>query len=152
MYLISRCLLGDRCKYNGGHNRSEAVLQFAAGHTVIGICPETAGGLQAPREPAEWQGDRCRDRAGKDLTEAFVRGAESELARAEEAARQAGETLEGAILKANSPSCGAGMIYDGTFSGTKVPGDGCFTRLLRAKGVPVCTEKDLTAEGEEQES
>ncbi len=144
MYIISRCLLGSNCKYNGGNNRCEPVIRFAREHSCCSVCPETAGGLKSPRPPAEFQGSRVRDRNGKDVTEAFVKGAQESWEQARSAAEQRGEPIEGAILKANSPSCGCGSIYDGTFSGQKIPGDGCFTRVLKEQGVEhIITEKEL---------
>ena len=145
MFIISRCLLGCHCKYNGGHNRSERVLDFASCHSCLSVCPETRAELPSPRPPAEHQqGERLRilDREGKDLTEDFVRGAELSYRDVLEEAAKRGEVVEGAILKANSPSCGAGMIYDGTFSGTKIPGNGVFAEMLIKAGIPVRTEKD----------
>ncbi|MGI6211658.1 MAG: DUF523 domain-containing protein [Anaerovoracaceae bacterium] len=147
MYLISRCLLGENCKYNGGNNRNEAVIRFAERCSVFGVCPECAAGLPAPREPAEQRDGRVVDRSGRDLTEAFRRGAELSLENAVRASEQAGEPIEGAVLKANSPSCGAGKIYDGTFTGRLTDGDGCFVRLLREKKIPVRTEKEIEENG-----
>jgi uncharacterized protein YbbK (DUF523 family) len=143
MYMISACLLGHNCKYNGGNNRNEAALKFAEEHSYAAVCPETEGGLKAPREPAERQGNRVVSRSGEDWTEYFQQGARRSLKRAEETAEKAGEALEGAILKARSPSCGYGKVYDGSFTGNTKDGDGCFAQLLREKGIPVKTEEDL---------
>lgn len=150
--IVSRCLLGDACKYNGGDNRCEAVIDFLLGKTVFPVCPETAGGLPRPREPAEIQGSRVVDRNGIDRTDAFLKGAEKSLADAEVYAEESGEQVEGAILKANSPSCGAGTIYDGTFSGRKVPGDGIFAGMLRKRGISLRTEKDFSDFSDPQKS
>ena len=143
MYIISGCLLGNHCKYNGGDNRNEAVCRFASKHPHVVVCPETAAALPVPREPAEWKEGRILDRSGQDLTEAFLRGAEISMEKVREAAREMREPLEGAILKARSPSCGVREIYDGSFTGQTVPGDGCFVKMLLEIGVPVCTEEDL---------
>ena len=75
MYIVSACLLGENCKYNGGNNMNEAVMRFLEDKEYIMVCPETAGGLQAPRDPAERIGDRILDKAGRDLTYAFNEGA-----------------------------------------------------------------------------
>ncbi|MDD5922249.1 MAG: DUF523 domain-containing protein [Eubacteriales bacterium] len=144
MMIVSRCLLGDACKYNGGDNRCEAVIDFLSGKTVFPVCPETAGGLPRPREPAEIQGSRVVDRNGVDRTDAFIEGAVKSLSDAEAYAEESGEPVEGAILKANSPSCGVGAVYDGTFSGRKVQGDGIFAGMLRKRGIPLRTEKDFS--------
>ncbi|MBR0373194.1 MAG: DUF523 domain-containing protein [Mogibacterium sp.] len=148
MYIISRCLLGVNCKYNGGNNLTPDVVQFCKEHAYVTVCPESAGGLKSPREPAELlvckDGNlRVTDRGGIDRTEAFVRGAQISLQEALDRAEALGEPVEGAVLKARSPSCGVRQIYDGTFSGTLIPGDGIFTRMLRARGIPVMTEQNL---------
>ncbi len=142
MYIVSGCLLGQNCKYNGGNNRNEAVIDFCQKKKYIIVCPETAGKLPCPRVPAEQQGDRVIDRDGKDVTEAFVKGAELSMGTCMTLADYTGEKLEGAILKAKSPSCGCNEIYDGRFSGKLVAGDGIFTAMLKKKNIPVITEKD----------
>ena len=142
MYIISGCLLGHNCKYNGGNNLCEEVRAFCAENSYVVVCPETAGKLPVPRPPAERIGRRVVDKEGHDLTAAFIAGAEASLRVCDTAARVNGEELEGAILKANSPSCGSGMIYDGTFSGTLTTGDGVFAEALKRRRIPVITEKD----------
>lgn len=142
MYVISRCLLGENCKYNGGNNRNEAVIEFCRTHRCIAICPETAGNLPSPRPPAERVGSRILDREGRDVTEAFETGADLCLKACLAAAEREGEALEGAILKANSPSCGFGQIYDGTFSGTLTEGNGIFAEQIHRCGIDVITEKE----------
>ncbi len=142
MYIISACLLGENCKYNGGNNRCQQVIDFCENHSYITVCPESAGKLPCPRPPAEYVGNRVLDKDGKDVTLEFERGANEEYMRVCKAAEEKGEPLEGAILKAKSPSCGNGKIYDGTFSGNLVDGDGCFVRLLKEKGIPVISEKE----------
>lgn len=142
MYIVSRCLLGANCKYNGGNNDNEAVKDLCEGHRILTVCPETEGGLEAPRPPAEQVGGRVIDSEGKDLTEAFRRGAGICMKKVM-AEVEAGEEPELAILKANSPSCGSCMIYDGTFTGTLTEGDGIFTKLLKEKNIKVITEKEL---------
>ncbi len=151
MYVISACLLGRDCKYNGGNNRNEQVVRFAEGHTICEVCPETAGGLPSPRDPAEQREGRVIDRSGQDLTRAFQTGAERSLEKVLAAATACGEPLEGAILKANSPSCGVDQIYDGSFTGALIPGDGFFAAALKKRGVACCTEKTLGALSAETE-
>ncbi len=141
MYVVSNCLLGANCKYSGGNNKNEDVLRFLEDHEYIVVCPETAGGLKAPRDPAERQGDKVIDKSGKDVTENFEKGAEICLKYVLSEADVS--EIEGAILKANSPSCGCGVIYDGTFTGTKIEGYGVFAEKLKREGVKLATEKDF---------
>ena len=104
---------------------------------AIAVCPEVLGGLPTPRTPSEIQTDgRVRSKQGEDVTEAFLRGAE----RAMEICRENGCTA--AILKARSPSCGKGVIYDGSFTGTRVAGNGVFAQMLLDAGIPVVTEEE----------
>ncbi|MBR2547221.1 MAG: DUF523 domain-containing protein [Eubacterium sp.] len=194
MYIVSACLLGANCKYNGGNNDNEAVKDFCEGHKVLVVCPETAGGLKAPRPPAEQvkvssaeekqvkasetdadpDAIRIIDRDGRDVTEYFLRGAEicmkkvcaackmpdndtgSEITgpgskdstdgeNAHDVRSEDPEIPELAILKANSPSCGSGCIYDGTFTGTLTDGDGVFARMLKDRGIKVITENDISS-------
>lgn len=143
MYLISGCLLGHNCKYNGGNNYNEEVIDFCRNHQYCVVCPEGISGLPTPRPPAEYVGKRILDREGKDVTEYFQRGAELSLEEALREAARRGEAIEGAILKGNSPSCGSGKIYDGTFSGVLVDGYGCFAAMLRKQGIKVISEKEI---------
>ena len=136
--LISACLLGCRCRYDGGANGPLPQLQaLLSRHTLIPVCPEQLGGLPTPRPPAERCGDRVITRDGGDVTGQFRRGAQQTL----ELARRLGCTA--AILKARSPSCGSGKIYDGTFSHTQVPGWGVTAQLLREAGLQVLDETQL---------
>ena len=135
--LISACLLGRNCKYNGGNNLHPLVERLGEKYDLVPICPETWGGLTSPRPPAERIGDRILDREGRDVTDAFQRGAQ----RALETARKNG--CRRAVLKERSPSCGAGRIYDGTFTGTTVPGDGVAAALLRAEGLVLYGESEI---------
>ena len=137
--LVSRCLLGEPCRYDG---RSVPVPQLEklrqAGHVLIPVCPEVLGGLPTPRSPAERQPDgRVVNRAGEDVTAAYLEGAGRTLA----LALEAGCTL--AVLKAKSPSCGCHEIYDGSFTGRLVPGQGVAARLLEESGVRVVDETEL---------
>ncbi|MBE6041022.1 MAG: DUF523 domain-containing protein [Clostridiales bacterium] len=138
MYIISRCLLGHNCKYDGGNNRNEELIEFCRTHDYITVCPETAACLPSPRQPAEIVPVedgyfKVYDKDGKDLTRDFDYGAELSLQSVlvEHGSRKYGTCkIEGAILKANSPSCGAGSVYDGSFSGKLVGGNGLFTDKL----------------------
>ena len=142
MYIVSSCLLGQNCKYNGGNNRCQEVIDFCEQKKYITVCPESAAKLPCPRPPAERIGDRVVNNKGKDVTAAFEKGAQLSLGTCTTLASFSGEELKGAILKANSPSCGCGFIYDGTFSGTLTEGNGVFTELLLKEGIPVITEKE----------
>lgn len=144
MFLISGCLLGYNCKYNGGNNRCSAARAFAKAESCFAVCPETAGGLPVPRVPAERRDGRVFDKDGQDVTYAFVRGSRESMLLSEKEAERRGEQIEGAVLKARSPSCGCGEIYDGTFSGKTTAGNGVFTEMLMAKGIPVFTEEMLS--------
>ena len=135
--LVSACLLGLRCRYDGQSKPNAAVLALGEKHTLIPCCPEQLGGLPTPRPPAEWQGARILNRAGADVTEAYLRGAEGAL----RIARLCG--CSRAILKERSPACGSREIYDGSFSGILVPGEGSAARALRAAGIPVYGESEL---------
>ena len=134
------------CKYDGGNNRNGQVIEFCKNHKVCTVCPEGDSGLPCPRPPAEFEPGgtgRIVDKEGKDVTEEFLRGSRIALEKALKAAEDAGEEIEGAILKAKSPSCGSGLIYDGTFTGVLTDGDGCFTKMLKEMGIDVISEKEL---------
>ena len=132
--LISACLLGRNCKYNGGNNYTPLTEALKERYELVPVCPECLGGLPIPHEPSERVGDRVLSRTGEDVTEAFRRGAEKTL----ETAEKHGAAL--ALLKERSPSCGFGAVYDGTFTGTVVPGDGVAAELLAKNGVAVYGE------------
>ena len=135
--LISACLLGMPCRYDGASKPHPLAAALAQRHELVPVCPEQLGGLPTPRPPAERQGDAVRTQAGADVTEQYRRGAE-EAARL---CRLLG--CQAAVLKERSPSCGSGEIYDGTFTGTRVPGDGVTAERLRAEGIPVYGESEL---------
>ncbi len=137
MRLCSACLLGVRCRYDGASKPNDEVIQLVRRETLIPVCPEQLGGLPTPREPAEQRGERVVAKSGRDVTESFVRGAEQVL----QLARLFG--IKEAILKQRSSSCGCGQIYDGTFSGNIIKGDGVTTSLLKKNGIRVISEEDL---------
>jgi len=136
--LVSACLLGEPCRYDGEAVPSEAVTALADTHGFVPVCPEVLGGLPTPRTPSEIQADgRVIDAAGADRTAAFEAGAREAL----RIAREHG--CARAILKENSPSCGANRVYDGTFSGTLVPGEGKTAALLAKAGIEVLSDADV---------
>ena len=135
--LCSACLLGARCRYDGQGKPTQRVIELLKNHVMIPVCPEQLGGLPTPRPPCEMQGDgRVLNRQGDDKSAEFARGAEEALM----LLRLTG--CEAALLKARSASCGKGMIYDGSFSGTLKPGNGVFAQKLVNEGIPVYTEED----------
>ena len=135
--LISACLLGTCCRYDGGGNRQEWAEELGRRYELVPVCPEQLGGLAPPRPPAERLGNRVVTNAGGDVTDAYEKGAAEALALARLLDCQA------AVLKERSPSCGRGAIYDGTFSHTQVPGDGVTAQRLLEAGIPVYGESQV---------
>ncbi len=135
--LISACLLGRNCKYNGGNNYHPLAHRLAEAYDLVPVCPECLGGLKIPHEPSERVGDRVLSKSGGDVTAAFRLGAERTLAAAEK------HGVKRAVLKERSPSCGCGAVYDGTFTGTVAPGNGLAAELLLAAGVAVYGESRI---------
>lgn len=135
--LVSACLLGVNCRYNGKGELASGIRELMERCHPVPVCPEIMGGLPTPRTPAERSGGRVITRDGGDVTDAYERGAE-------EAVRLA--KLYGcryAVLKERSPSCGSGTIYDGTFTGTRIPGDGVTAARLAQEGVAVYGESSI---------
>lgn len=132
--LVSACLMGAGCRYDGKNNRLPQLERLMELHSCVPVCPEQLGGFSTPRIPAEQKGDRVVDREGRDITDAFLRGAKEAVRLAKLCGCQA------ALLKERSPSCGCGWIYDGTFSGTLMPGDGVTARLLKENGLAIYGE------------
>lgn len=135
--LVSACLFGCACRYKGDSCKNEALLALAKKHTLIPVCPEQLGGLPTPRDPSEICGDKVVSSAGKDVTAEYRKGAQAALYIAETVGANA------AVLKANSPSCGKGIIYDGTFTGNKTAGDGVTAKLFTLSDIAVFTEEEL---------
>lgn len=137
MIAVSACLLGFACRYDGGSKCVPALKKMYEAGSAVPVCPEVAGGLSIPRIPAERVGDRVIDREGKDVTEAYLAGSAESLRIFRES------HCTEAVLKTGSPACGSGWIYDGTFSGKRIRGDGVFAGMLKELGIPVKTEQDL---------
>jgi len=136
--VVSACLLGVRCNHRGEASTSAAVLALRDTHRLIAVCPETMGGLPTPRAAAEIQPDgRVVNVDGDDVTSPYVRGA----AAAVRVALATGADI--AVLKARSPSCGCREVYDGTFTHTRVAGEGVTARALREAGVAVRSEEEV---------
>ena len=135
--LVSACLLGVACRYDGQSKAYPLIKELCRRHEVVPICPEQLGGLPTPRTPAERQGERVVTKTGDDVTQQYRRGAEEAV----RLAQTLGCTV--AVLKERSPSCGSGQIYDGTFTGTLTAGDGTAARQLRDAGIRVIGESQL---------
>jgi len=135
--LISACLIGEYCRYDGQNSVRSDLLALLQGEALIPVCPEIAGGLPTPRPPAEIRGEQVVRENGEIVTAQFMRGAEICL--------DAGLTgaAAQAILKSRSPACGCGKVYDGSFTGTLIEGDGVFTQILKAAGIKCFSDEDL---------
>lgn len=147
MKLVSACLAGINCMWNGKSKPCQEVINLVKQGKAIPVCPEQLGGLKTPRIPQEIQGGTGKDvldgkckvmnKNREDVTQQFIKGAEETLKIAE---------LAGAkefIAKSKSPSCGCGVTYDGTFSGTLIKGDGVTVAFLKRKGINVVTEEEI---------
>ena len=135
--MVSACLAGENCKYNGGNNRNEKVLQLMAENEVITVCPEQLGGLPTPRVPSEIAGGVVTARDGRNVDREFRAGAARCL---EIAMREQPELI---ILQSRSPSCGVKQRYDGSFSGKLVEGSGVTAELLMKNGFKCIDVEDL---------
>lgn len=139
--LVSACLLGENCKYSGGNNYNQKLVDMLEARKeeleAVPVCPEVLGGLATPRTPAEIRGELVVTAAGHDVTAAYKQGAGETL----RLARECG--CRRAVLKERSPSCGSGEIYDGTFSHTVISGDGMTAALLKQNGILVIGESEL---------
>lgn len=129
--------MGENCKYNGGNNLSEKVLEFVKGHEVIVVCPEVMGGLPTPRIPAEIVNGTVTAKDGRNVDKEFRKGAGIALEMAKE------NQVDLVILQSRSPSCGPKQIYDGSFSGKKIEGQGVFAKMLIENGFQVIDVEDL---------
>ena len=138
--MVSACLLGQKCKYNGGDNYDERTAAAFRGHELVPVCPEVAGGLTVPRRPCEIAGGVVVNDCGENVDEAFRKGAAEAL---ETALREQPDII---ILQSRSPSCGVKQIYDGTFSGKLVPGMGVFAEMAKKAGFRVVDVEDVLKE------
>lgn len=134
MILVSACLVGVNCRYDGTGKLDPELLDLFVRGEAIPVCPEVMGGLSTPRTPAERVGDKVIDYNGKDVTKEFTLGAEKTLEMALE------NKVKLAIMKSKSPSCGLGIIYDGTHTRTVTEGNGMAVDLLLANGIEVKTK------------
>lgn len=135
--LVSACLLGRNCKYNGGNNYDPKVEQLLKGHVPVEVCPELMAGLGVPRTPIEIVNGEVKDRNGNSVDVALRRAVERIVSQVRR------EGIQCAILKSRSPTCGVRQIYDGTFSGTLIDGAGVLTQALMDSGCQVFDSEDL---------
>ena len=138
--LVSACLVGENCKYNGGNNKNDKIIEFLKDKEVILVCPEVMGWLSTPRFKSEILGDKVINEYGDDVSEYFVNGAKIALSKAIE------NNVTLAILKEKSPSCGVKKVYNGQFNGTLVKGSGVFSSLIGQLGIKILTEEDFKEE------
>ena len=135
--LVSACLLGENCKYNGGNNFAPAVAEFLKGREVLAVCPEMMAGMGCPRTPIEIVNGVLMDRDGNNVDEAMRKA----VAQAMDMIRT--ENIQCAILQSRSPTCGVNQVYDGTFSGRLIPGSGIFAQALKDAGYQVLDAEDF---------
>ncbi len=135
---VSACLFGENCKYNGGNNKNEELIEWLKDKKVIPVCPEVMGGLSTPRLPSEIVKGVVTNTAGENVHENFVKGAEVALSTIEE------NDVNLVILQSRSPSCGVKEIYDGTFSGNRIKGQGIFAKMLMERGYKVLDVEDFS--------
>ena len=135
--LVSACLVGENCKYNGKNNKNEKIIQFLKDKEVFLVCPEVMGGLSTPRLKSEILNNKVVNELGEDVTSFFVNGANKALKIAKD------NNIKLAILKEKSPSCGSEKIYDGNFNGTLIHGSGVFASMLLELDIKVLSEEDF---------
>lgn len=135
--LVSACILGENCKFNGKNNYSARAVAYLAGKKVLPICPEILAGLPTPREPAEFINGRVTECSGRDVHEIYQHG----VAQAMAAIGQ--RKISHAVLQSRSPTCGVNCVYDGSFTGKLVAGSGLFAQRLRELGIEVVDVEDV---------
>ncbi len=134
---VSACLLGENCKYSGGNNRNQRVIDFVRGHEVVPVCPERLAGMPAPRPPVELRDGRAVQQSGADMDAVYREGVRRTMA------LLAQKPVALAILQPRSPTCGVHQVYDGAFTGRLIPGEGLLARALREAGIPTAEPDDL---------
>lgn len=137
MKIVSACLAGVKCRWDGEARPCQKVVELVKQGKAIPVCPEQLGGLTTPRAPAEQKEDEVFTKTGENVTTEFERGAEEALKIALLA------NCNEAITKSKSPSCGSGKVYDGTFSGKLIDGDGVFAKILKKNNIKVFSENDI---------
>ena len=135
--LISACLVGENCKYNGGNNLNPKIEALLEKYDLIPFCPEVEGGLDTPRNPSEIKGEFVFMDNGRDVTESFYKGAKKALMLA------LFLKIKIAVLKERSPSCGTNQVHDGSFTNTLIDGMGITAKLLKENGIAVYSEDEI---------
>ena len=135
--LVSACLLGENCKYNGGNNYNAAVAEYVKGKEVLPICPEMMAGMGCPRTPIEIVDGVLMDRDGNNVDAAMGEAVAKAMAQIRN------EEIQCAILQSRSPTCGVNQVYDGSFSGRLIPGSGIFAQALREAGYRVLDAEEI---------
>ena len=138
--LVSACLLGENCKYNGGNNYSSAVAEFVRGKEILPICPELMAGMGCPRTPIEIVDGVLMDRDGKNVDTAMRAAVETAMK------QLSSEEIQCAVLQSRSPTCGVNQVYDGSFTGKLISGTGIFAQALKAAGYRVIDAEDVGKE------
>ena len=138
--LVSACLLGENCKYNGGNNYNGAVAEFVRGKEILSICPELMAGMGCPRTPIEIVDGVLMDRDGKNVDTAMRAAVETAMK------QLSSEEIQCAVLQSRSPTCGVNQVYDGSFSGKLIPGAGIFAQALKEAGYRVIDAEDVGRE------
>ena len=137
--LVSACLLGENCKYNGGNNYAPGVVEFVKGREVLPVCPEMMAGMGCPRTPIEIVEGVLMDRNGNNIDAAMREAVALAMARIRQ------EDIQSAILQSRSPTCGVHQVYDGTFSGKLIEGSGIFAQALKDAGYQVLDAEDFSS-------
>ena len=135
--LISACLIGDKCKYDGKSNYNPLIKELLEYYELVPFCPEVEGGLKTPRDPAELKDGKVITSKGRDVTHQFEEGAE----KAYNICMYLG--IHYAILKDNSPSCGSTSIYDGSFKSKLIKGEGITTKYLKQRGIKIIPDTEI---------
>ncbi len=135
--LVSKCLLGVNCKYNGGNNKNEKVIEFLKDKEYVSICPEILAIKEIPRTSVEILNGKIIDKNGKDVDEIYRQGCKLAMEKIES------QDFELAILQSRSPTCGVGQIYDGTFSKKLIEGNGIFAEALKQRGIKIINVEDF---------
>ncbi|MCD8036313.1 MAG: DUF523 domain-containing protein [Clostridiales bacterium] len=135
--IVSACLLGVSCRYDGKSKPNEDVIALKYKYNIIPVCPEIMGGLPTPRVPSEISGERVINSEGRDVTEEYKKGAEETLRLVDMFG------CKKAVLKEKSPSCGCGAVYDGTFTKKLIDGNGITSKLLAENGIEIFGEKNI---------
>lgn len=138
--LVSACLLGENCKYNGGNNYNSAVAEFVRDKEILPICPEMLAGMGCPRTPIEIVDGVLMDRNGRNV-DAAMRGVVAEALK-----QISSEEIQCAVLQSRSPTCGVNQVYDGSFTGKLIPGAGIFAQALKDAGYQVIDVEDIGKE------